>query len=325
MTGSQIREPLPSRANGRASGKVILLGEHAVVHGVPAVVAGLDRGAEASATRAERPSLSIAGRSVAEGEDPFRALLAAAAVLDAPPAEVTLSLELPPGSGLGASAALGVATARALAGLLGKEHDEAAVAAAADAWEAVFHGNASGVDRAAAARGGVLRFVRGEEPTSVALARPLALVIAVAGPPANTRTMVEGVARLRASNPAQFARTLSAIHALVSNALVCLRGGDHRALGQLMDLNHMLLAGWMLSTEELEDACRVARDAGALGAKLTGSGGGGCIVALCDEEHPELGARSEKVRDALQARGLEAFACQITTRTASPHCHHHHD
>src|SRR5690606_19418784 len=162
------------------------------------------------------------------------------------------------------------ATTRAILALQGREATDDVVLDAVDGWERVFHGNPSGVDAAAALGHGVLQYVKGDPPRPLRPERPLVLALAVADPPASTREMVE--------------RTLAGIRTLVKNAVLCLEAGDLTGFGSLMDYNQMLLSGLMLSTEGLERACFLARSAGALGAKLTGAGGGGCVVALVDED-----------------------------------------
>jgi mevalonate kinase len=92
---------------------------------------------------------------------------------------------------------------------------------------------------------------------------------------------------------------------LVENAALCIEAGDLYGLGKLMDLNQALLAGLFLSTTEIETACAVAREAGALGAKLTGSGGGGAVVALV-----RSGER-ERVLEAWRTQGIRGFGADV--------------
>jgi len=301
----------------RARGKVILLGEHAVVYGVPALAAGIERGAHAVARPAKSSLIRLGDRSVAAGDESeiSRAFAALLGTLSAPPLELEVTLELPPGCGLGASAAIAVAAARAVIELEdpappGTESPERAarVLAAAHAWESVFHGNPSGVDAAAAAAGGCIAFTRGETPAPVRLGAPLELAIAIAGPPASTKLMVEGVARLRERRPEVVNKALEGIRSLVNNARLSIEAGDLSALGKLMDLNQMLLSGLFLSTEDIERACKLARDAGALGAKLTGSGGGGCVIALTR-------GGAAPVIAAWQGAGLRCFETVVTDDT----------
>ena len=294
----------------RASGKVILLGEHAVVYGAPALAVGLDRGVEVDVEPAETSSIVLGEHraDAGDGSDTARALDALVGELGAPPVSVRARLELPAGSGLGVSAALGVAVARAVLAMLGapKSGDtRTRVLAAAAAWEGVFHGAPSGIDAAVAESGGCIQFSRAEGIEPVRLGRALPLVVAVAGPPASTKLMVSDVARLRERRPAVVEKAFEGITALVKNARLCLEAGDLPGLGKLMDLNQMLLAGLMVSTESIERACDVARSAGALGAKLTGAGGGGVVVALADLD-------SEPLVLAFREAGIECFSATVS-------------
>ena len=308
---------------GRASGKVILFGEHAVVYGVGAIAAGISRGVRARARLAQQDSISIGGESIEEGHQLYEALKNLRIELALKTVHLELELEIPAGAGLGASAAMGMAAARALSALRssplpGKTGEEEKLSEkrlflATQAWERVFHGNPSGVDVAAAQRPGALLFTRGHEPEPLLLQQALHLAICQAGPPASTKQMVNMVARFKARNPAQFDRTLQGIAALVDNANLLLRSGDLQAVGKLLDLNHMLLASWMLSTEEIEKACRLAREAGALGAKLTGAGGGGCVVALAEPTRIS-GNESDPAEPILKKwreAGLECFSARV--------------
>jgi len=290
----------------RANGKVILLGEHAVVYGVPAIAAGIERGATARAEPAATSTLRINERTAAatDESDLGHAFSALLAELGAPSLAIEVELELPPGAGLGASAALGVAIARAVLEARGEAATDQRVLAAAAAWEGVYHGNPSGVDAAAAACDGCIWYEKriGVEP--IRLGHELVLAIGIAGPPASTKLMVESVARLRDRRPTIVDKALEGIRALVKNARLCLEAGDVPGLGSLMNYNQMLLSGLFVSTEGIERCCALARDAGALGAKLTGAGGGGAVVALCDRD-------SEPILAAWRQENIECFGTVV--------------
>jgi mevalonate kinase len=298
----------------RSSAKAILLGEHAVVYGIPAIAAGLDRGATAVARAAPVATIELGGHAAAQaGEDTElgRAFAALLQALDAPPCNVQVTLEIPAGVGLGASAAIAVAVARAVLEENGTSTPELSrVVDAAMAWERVFHGNPSGVDAWAAAHGGCVTYRRGHGVVPLRLARDLLLAVGIAGPPASTKLMVEGLSRLRDKKPGMVQKSFDGIESLVKNAALCIEAGDLPGLGKLLDLNQMLLAGLFLSTEEIERACAIARDAGALGAKLTGSGGGGSVIALADGD-------AAPVLAAWRARGIEGFAAVVRRQTAA--------
>jgi mevalonate kinase len=299
---------------GHACGKVILLGEHAVVYGVPALAVGIDRGARARAAPLDRgPSrLLVRGWNISVREDDtghdlaraFRSLLDAIRC-DVPalaPQSVDVEADLPPGGGLGCSAALGVAIARAV----DPSSTSDQVQSRAMAWEKVFHGNPSGVDAAVCARGGCSLFRKGEGLEPVRVRGALHLCIGSTGLASSTKSMVEAVARLKARRPEVVDKSFEGVRSLVSNARLAIEAGDRFALGRLMDLNQMLLGGLFVSTPEIERMCALARDAGALGAKLTGAGGGGSVVALVPSS-----AVSDSVLAVWKSDGFEGFAASV--------------
>jgi len=289
-----------------ASGKVILLGEHAVVYGCPALVAGIENGAEASVTRATANSITVGAHTETTDQGMLGAALAALlAALEAPRLRAHVQLHVPAGCGLGASAATGVAVARATLELLDPADTESptrrhAILRAAQAWEKVFHGNPSGIDAAAATLGGCFAFNRTGGPRAIAVARPLQLAVAIADAPASTKAMVDKVAVLRAAGTQRIDGVFARIAQLVNAAMLAIEEGSATHLGELMSQNHACLQGLDVSTPALDNACDWALGAGALGAKLTGSGGGGCVIALCAES-------PQTVLDAWSSQGLSCF------------------
>ena len=291
---------------GRGNGKTVLLGEHAVVYGMPAIAAGISLGATARAVPDASASIRIAEREAhaGDGSELSRALEQTCAALGVAPHRIEVDVNLPLGSGLGGSAAIGVAVTRALLSSSGIAESRARVLSGAAAWEQVFHGNASGVDAAAAYAGSCIWFTKEHGPEPLFVAVPLHIAVCLAGPPASTKEMVASVRTLGERRPDLLGKSLAGIESLVKNAKLCIEAGDVHGLGQLMNYNQMLLSGLFLSTPEIERACAVARDAGALGAKLTGAGGGGAVIALAETSPAPLEA-------AFRAAGFVAFSTEV--------------
>jgi mevalonate kinase len=292
-------------ALGLASAKVLLLGEHAVVYDQPALAVGIPRGVRAQVSSAPSPGPCIL-RVPAWGID-LRAdgaagqaagvALALRAILDALSLSgdglcVDIDAHIPAGVGLGSSASLAVAITRALCAWADLPLDFPTLDRVCMAAERVFHGSPSGIDHSVAAVGGVVRFRRsaaGPQIEPLTLTAPLRLVVGVAAPGASTAAQVGGVAARLARHPEAIRPVIDAIGVLVERGVAALLRADWDALGELMNINHGLLCALGVSTSALDAAAHVARAEGALGAKLTGAGGGGCVVALTPT--PDLQAR----------------------------------
>ncbi len=305
---------------GAAPGKVILFGEHAVVYGRPAVAAAIDVGLGATAEHDPqgpilripswgRDGLTVELRGADQTRDAMgRAFAVALEVTGHPPdcpISVTLDGDLPLGIGLGSSAAFAVALIRALADVEGEALSTDALLAAAERIEKVFHGTPSGIDHTVVAHGGCLRFRRGARQPFVAVrpVRPLPLVIAWTLREGTTR---DAVSRLRARHTAQFQhydRLFDSIAAVAEAGVDAIEAGDFETLGALFDLNHGYLSAAGVCSPRNEEMVHIARTAGALGAKITGAGCGGAIIALAPDAGPVVAA--------LEKAGYDAFATRI--------------
>jgi mevalonate kinase len=285
--------------------KVILLGEHAVVYDYRALAAALPCGvslrAEAGALALEVPQWQLRVEAAASPEHPVaqalqaisRSLAEAAGATAAPAARLCGEASVWAGAGLGSSAAMTVAVARTLAEWAGWSLGDAAIAEAASAGERVFHGTPSGLDVALATGGGAGVFRRGHGLLPMALPA-MTLVLGHSGGPRSTAAMVAKVAAATGGD-----REDARLRGLAEAAeLGIAAGADLPALGRQMTRAHRLLGELGVSTPRLDEMCAVAQAAGALGAKLTGAGGGGCAIALVGDR------RGAAVEEAWQQLGL---------------------
>ncbi|HWP64896.1 MAG TPA: mevalonate kinase [Candidatus Limnocylindria bacterium] len=296
-----------SPARGRAGGKVILLGEHAVVYGRPAVATGLPLGIEAEALRDAGPRLES---DVVPGDARGEALVAQAAealALDPRRWVVRVCSDLPPGQGLGSSAALCVAVLRALAAAAGRRLERDEELDLGRRLEGIFHGTPSGIDPAAAALGTTFRFVRGDPPLVERLVpgAPMVIVVAPGDVPRSTGAAVGGLRERRQAERARYEALFDAVAEVVEEGIRALCRGDATALGAAFDRNQTLLERMGVSSPEIERRVAAARVAGALGAKLTGGGVGGAVIALVDDEHEAA------VTNAVRQQAAAAFRIRI--------------
>lgn len=302
-----------------APGKVILLGEHAVVYGEPSLSLALERRIHVDAEVAERAS-TVNGHAL----DPARHGYIHHAIqlcALATPVRLQTRSNLPSASGIGSSAALSVATVAALLQLAGRAADPATVARLAFETEYQTQGAASPNDTTISTAGGAVLLSPRPLPLGEALWRLerdghqwnahrlhlplLPLVLGNSGQRARTGDQVAKVRR--SVERSGFARdAIREIGTLTLDAVQALQARDLVTLGRLMDRNHTLLHTLGVDTPQLARLVEAARQVpGTYGAKLTGAGGGGSIVALTEDP--------ERVRQVLESHGAQSFVV-----TASP-------
>jgi mevalonate kinase len=272
---------------GRAGGKVILLGEHVVVYGRPAIAAGLPIGLDVEVSTGQGPAVTSDDPLLAGDARPRTLLVEAARLVGLDPERIVARVrsELPAGRGLGSSAALAVATLRAVAAAAERRLDTPAELDAGRRLEAIFHGTPSGIDPAAAALGTCFRFVRGEPPSvaPVRAAVPLPVVIAFGSRPRSTGAAVGGLRERWEAARELYETLFDDVAAVVRRGEAAAEAGDLGALGRAFDDNQALLERLGVSSDETAALVAAARGAGALGAKLTGGGAGGAVIALAEE------------------------------------------
>jgi len=278
-----------------APGKIILVGEHAVVYGRPAIAVPVWERV-ATATITPRPSGAgcllvapdIKRRFMVANADAnplavvTRLTLAQLSAPTNPDWQIEVRSQLPIASGLGSGAALSTALVRAIYAHLGHQPEPAQVSALVYESERFYHGTPSGIDNTVIAYGMPVWFIKGEPPTTFQPRQPLTLAIADSGIAAPTKETVGDVRQGWQRDPAQYEAWFDEIGALVRATRQAIEQGDRPELGELFNQNQALLAHLGVSSPQLDQLVTAARKAGALGAKLSGGGRGGNMIALID-------------------------------------------
>jgi mevalonate kinase len=310
-----------------APGKIILFGEHAVVYGRPAIAAPLSQvraravvsdGSADGSVRLIVPDLGQAF-SLHEADEEnalaaaVRQLQRAAQIDDLPPLTITVSSQIPIASGLGSGAAITAAIIRALAQHLGLAEfaENSAVSDLTYEVEKIYHGTPSGIDNTVVAFEQPVYFQRGQPRNRIepfAVTRPLRLIVADTGVSSSTRQVVADVRRQWQANRQTFDDLFDRCGAITGQARHALQLGDLVRIGHLMTQNQALLQAMTVSAPELERLIETAVAAGAWGAKLSGAGRGGNMIAITPEWHEET------IRQALLAAGARHV---ITTTVSS--------
>jgi mevalonate kinase len=279
-----------------APAKIILFGEHAVVYDRPAIAVPVTQ-VQARVTISANPTgpqgqIWITSRET-RLDKPLSELppghafaITIQGVLDAlkivrmPAARLQITSTIPVAAGLGSGAAVSVAMARALAAFLGRKISDEQVSAIAYQAEQKYHGTPSGIDNTVITYAKPVFFMRGQPFEFLTAAVPFTLVIGNTGIPSSTAAVVADVRNRREDSMPVFERLFDSAGEISQQARQAVEKGQVERLGALMNENHALLQEIGVSCPELDRLVAAARDAGAAGAKLSGAGRGGNMIAL---------------------------------------------
>ncbi|HUI01663.1 MAG TPA: mevalonate kinase [Nitrososphaerales archaeon] len=287
-----------------APGKVIISGEHFVVHGATALSAAIERKVRVEASRAPALKVESSIRSPVQLAPVKKLVESLYKARDRQPSvNIAITSDIAEGSGLGSSAATMVATTAAIAVLEEWAVDQAFLIQAAETGEKLVHGNPSGIDATTSAMGGVLTFKKGQPPRALELQSSVRLLVAYSGQRRDSGRLIRKVGEMKDTYPSLFA-SLCDSATIVSN--LCARAlakGDLPLLGSLMTYNHAVLARAGASNDKLDRLVDLCLRSDCLGAKLTGAGGGGSVVAV----PPQDPQRAEDCANKLKRSGFGAF------------------
>lgn len=295
---------------GRAHAKVILLGEHAVVYGAPAIAVPLpqltvtatvaraaDTGSGQIVLTPVEPTPPLAEDTMASLRDLVARVRAVAGVTDTAPLNLLVDSAIPQGRGLGSSAACARAVVLALADLYGHRLDAATVFDLVQAAETTAHGRSSGVDALVTGATGVISYTAGVA-TDLTCGFDGVFVVGDSGDSGRTKDAIEHVQRVFTADRAVETDFMHRIRDLTATGVAGLTTGDAALFGAQLSANHVILRDIGLSTAKIDALVAAAVTAGARGAKISGGGLGGCMVALADDP-----AAAETVAASLRAAG----------------------
>jgi len=311
-----------------APAKVILFGEHFVVYGEPAVVLAIDKRAYSTAQQRKDQLIQVISTNLRvsgtfKGEKFQAERGGSQARLKLEPIKnvvqqvlekaqrkagvnVRINSDIPVSAGLGSSAAVAASTVLAVSNLFGIELSLDQIFRMAFEAERLVHGTPSGIDPAISTYGGTLQFQKGKDFTPLNVETNIPLVVGNTKVMRSTGELVAIVRQIREHYPSIIDPIIKTGGKIALDAVEALKRGDLQTVGELMNINHALLCAVGVSHESLERLVYTARKRGALGAKLTGGGGGGCMIAIAET------GKLKRVAKAIEKVGGTAFVAQKT-------------
>jgi mevalonate kinase len=307
-----------------APGKMILVGEHAVVYGRPAIAFPVT---QVNARVVIEPDVKgTPGNVILDAADisfqgnmsdlpPDKGFVRLLKVFSnhfnisrLPACKIIISSTIPIASGMGSGAAVSTAMVRALAGFTGQTITEQEISQLVFEVEKVYHGNPSGIDNTVIAFHKPIYFIKGSTPELIQVTQQLTFVLTDSGIQSNTKIAVDGVRNRWEQAKTEYERYFNEIDDIVRKVRFEIEHSPITKLGELMIKNHEILKKIKVSTPQLDELVETSLSAGALGAKLIGAGLGGSVAVLVRPENAEV------VADKLKHSGAK----RIITSTYMP-------
>ena len=307
---------------GKGYGKTILFGEHFVVYGLPSIVSALGAYTTADVKVVKGNGWTVNDQRPAtpgyKEQKYIEAMQSIANIInhlkvdiENQRLEISFTGDLIAASGVGASAAQCTSLARALSETFNLNLDDEKINEAAYEGEKAYHGTPSGIDNTASTYGGLIWFVRnlGAGKNTMDLLqspRKMLIIMANSGITASTTEVVADVRRLREEEPEKIEKIFGEYKKLVEAAKKALLKGDIATIGNLMNQNHKMLQQITVSGEINDELVEIALENGAIGAKLTGTGRGGLVIGLAENQDIQ-----EKIVNVIEEKGYSAWRTTI--------------
>ena len=301
-----------------APGKIIISGEHFVVHGSNALAAAIDKTVKVYSETSDKNSIlsrvdnqvfnirikpinpvSVVRNKILEYLNRKERI------------KITIESNIPRGSGLGSSSAISVATAASVASLFGEKLDKKTLYNIAFEGEKIIHGNPSGIDVAASVYGGLILFNKNTVPTNIDLLNKLQIIVSISGKTRQTSRMINHFTSTSNKLPYHFQSLVHSSSVLTHEAVNCLITQDLEKLGAIINFYNSILSSFGLGTTITDRMIETCLEHGAYGAKITGAGGGGSIIAIAPLTKIKI------IIDELNSLGFKTFSIELPKQGVS--------
>ena len=301
-----------------APGKIIISGEHFVVHGSNALAAAIDKTVKVYSETSDKNSIlsrvdnqvfnirikpinpvSVVRNKILEYLNRKERI------------KITIESNIPRGSGLGSSSAISVATAASIASLFGEKLDKKTLYNIAFEGEKIIHGNPSGIDVAASVYGGLILFNKNTVPTNIDLLNKLQIIVSISGKTRQTSRMINHFTSTSNKLPYHFQSLVHSSSVLTHEAVNCLITQDLEKLGAIINFYNSILSSFGLGTKITDRMIETCLEHGAYGAKITGAGGGGSIIAIAPLPKIKI------IIDELNSLGFKTFSIELPKQGVS--------